>query len=558
MEHTAVLVDRHGLLLDRYEPIRRLGSGAFGTVWLARDTKLDRQVALKRVPVSDPGVAERARREALAAARLQHSSIVSLFECATEEDAVYLISEHVRGGTLAELQEQAALSDRAVIEIGLGLCDALEHAHRRGVVHRDVKPQNVMIADAPAADGSTLAKLTDFGIARLAGDDGLTATGDVVGTLAYMAPEQAEGREANESSDLYSLALCLYEAFSGTNPIRARGAAATARRVGTRLPPLGRLRRDLPLELCAAIDGAVAPDPLERGTVRDLRRALAAAAGSVGDQAGAIAGPALDPLAVALPGRALPMRRRAACAIAAAILCYLGLGSADPPLDPVWLGAAAAALVAALPRAGWVLGALAGCLWLAVDGQPGTAIVVCAALAPVPLVLWRAEWAWSLPGAAPALGVGAVAGIFPLLAGQLPRALDRLALGAAGAWWALLAAPLVADELLAANVPEAGVPWRDSATTAVERVIAPLLGGPELVVCAVWGVAAMVLPWIVRGRNLAYDFVAATAWTATTASATGVCVGAGAPSVAPAAVLAGCGALALAVVRASTGEQDLP
>ena len=122
-----------------------------------------------------------------------------------------------------------------------------------------------------------IAKLTDFGVARLVGDDPLTRTGDVVGTLAYMAPEQAEGEESGAEADLYSLGLVLYEAFTGVNPVRGGGPAATARRLGEPLPPVRRLRRDLPRELCRCPGRGRAPRPDERGSVAGLRAALAEA-----------------------------------------------------------------------------------------------------------------------------------------------------------------------------------------------------------------------------------------------------------------------------------------
>src|SRR5213076_39203 len=122
--------------------------------------------------------------------------------------------------------------DRDVARIGAELCDGLTHAHQRGVVHRDVKPQNVMVVAEPAA-GAGFAKLADFGVAHLAGDEPLTRTGDVVGTLAYMAPEQAEGARVTWEADVYSLALTLYEAWTGVNPVRAASPMGTARRLGT-------------------------------------------------------------------------------------------------------------------------------------------------------------------------------------------------------------------------------------------------------------------------------------------------------------------------------------
>ena len=279
------------LALGRYRLVRRLGAGAFGVVWLAHDERLDRVVAVKRIELHDEHVAARAEREALAAARLQHPGIVALYEAGRDSAAVYLVSEMVRGRTLADLTDVGALSDRDVLRIGAALCDALEHAHTRGVVHRDVKPANIMIPEQPSGEAG-IAKLTDFGVAAITGDEALTRTGDVVGTLAYMAPEQAEGHAADAPADLYALALVLYEALSGVNPVRAPGAAATARRVGTRLPPLARLRRDLPGTVCAAIDRAVLPRPHERGTLAELRAALDSGLDGAGRSPGTVAGPA--------------------------------------------------------------------------------------------------------------------------------------------------------------------------------------------------------------------------------------------------------------------------
>src|SRR5205807_2790490 len=127
--------------------------------------------------------------------------------------------------------------------IGIEMCDALAHAHGQGVVHRDVKPSNVLIAEGMNGATERIAKLTDFGVARVIGGDSLTRTGDVIGTAAYMAPEQAEGREADASADLYSLAVVIYEALTGVNPVSTGSAAQRARRLGAHLPPLRRQRR---------------------------------------------------------------------------------------------------------------------------------------------------------------------------------------------------------------------------------------------------------------------------------------------------------------------------
>jgi eukaryotic-like serine/threonine-protein kinase len=274
------------LILGRYRLERRLGAGGFGVVWLAWDEKLEREVAVKAIPLENGG-GERVEREARAAARLNHPGIVGIYELAHDEHDVYLVSELVRGRTLAELLRAGAVADRDVARIGMALCDALDHAHQRGVIHRDVKPQNVMVVADPAA-GAGFAKLADFGVAHVASGEALTRTGDVVGTLAYMAPEQAEGARTTPASDVYSLALSLYEAWTGSNPVRAGGPAATARRLGRPLPSLAATRRDLPLELCDAIDAALDIDPARRPVPAELRADLAAAERRLQDEGGLV------------------------------------------------------------------------------------------------------------------------------------------------------------------------------------------------------------------------------------------------------------------------------
>ena len=295
------------LVAGRYRLGRRLGSGGFGTVYAAHDERLDRHVALKLIPAHGPAP-ERSQREALAAARLHHPGIVAVYDAGDGDEGRYLVSELVRGRTLDELERDGALSDRDVLRVGLGLAEALGHAHERGVIHRDVKPQNVIVPD----ESHVPAKLTDFGVAHLAGDEPLTRTGDVVGTLAYMAPEQAAGERVDERADLYALALVLYEALAGANPVRGPSPAATARLVGTVLPALRSRRRDLPAELCAALDRALAPDPEARGTLDELADALADALPEVSDDGGTIAPHPLERAA-----RPLPPLGRAAAGLAA-------------------------------------------------------------------------------------------------------------------------------------------------------------------------------------------------------------------------------------------------
>ena len=257
------------LVLDRFLIERRIGSGGFGTVYEAWDGRLERAVAVKAIDQHGAGGESRVLREAQAAARLNHPGIVTLYEMGEEDGNALLVSELVEGDTLAACAAEEALSDREIGEIGADLCEALDHAHSRGVIHRDIKPQNVQVVD-----GQPRAKLMDFGIALVADAAGLTQTGDVVGTLAYMSPEQAEGREAGPEADVYSLALTLYECWSGENPHRRANAVATARSIGRRARPLRRLRPDLPRELTEEIDACLDVRPQHRPSLEELGMAI--------------------------------------------------------------------------------------------------------------------------------------------------------------------------------------------------------------------------------------------------------------------------------------------
>jgi serine/threonine protein kinase len=253
------------LVLNRFLIERRIGSGGFGVVYEAWDGRLERPVAVKAIEQRGEA-GRRVLREAQAAARLNHPGIVTLYELGEEDGNALLVTELVEGSTLARLSHNGNLSDREIGEIGADLCEALDHAHSRGVVHRDIKPQNVQVIE----DSEPRAKLMDFGVAHLADDAPLTAAGDVVGTLAYMSPEQAEGRPAGPEADVYSLALTLYECWSGENPHRRATPAATARAIGSRARRLRRLRPDLPRELTETIDACLAPRPNHRPSLEEL------------------------------------------------------------------------------------------------------------------------------------------------------------------------------------------------------------------------------------------------------------------------------------------------
>jgi len=559
------------LVLARYRLQRRLGAGGMGVVYLARDEHLERDVAVKRISIElDPD--GRGEREALAAARLSHPGIVALYESGRDEQAVYLVSELVVGRTLADLIRAGDLSDADVLRIGVTLCHELEHAHARGVIHRDVKPSNVICPDR-IQDGGGAAKLTDFGIARMADGDVLTRTGDIIGTLAYMAPEQARGQRISGAADVYALGIVLYEGLTGVNPVRAGNPAATARRVGMRLPALQRMRRDLPPDVCRTIDAAVQPDPSARVSVGTLRRALAGAIDEVGDEPGTVAGPH-DPRGLTATRRALPnptrpetsrhladptvdprrvqharrsearaTRRRGTDAtsggplerqrlgLAARLAAGIGSGALagaalaalgpEPPVAISACACAAALSVALLPRAGWLSMALALATWLSL-AQPGAALLVLFAAGPVPLLLARHPATWSAPAIAALLGLAGIAGAWPVLAGQAARWQTRAALGALGGWWLALAETLTSERLLT-GVPRdvlARGEWEASALDGMRDALWPLLTGGALALAALFAVAAAILPLLVRGRSAAIDLVGAAAWAATLAAAT--------------------------------------
>jgi hypothetical protein len=483
------------LVLGRYRLLERLGAGGFGVVWRAHDELLHREVAVKRISLGaggDPIDSERASREALASARLAHPAIVVLHEACAAQDAFYLISELVHGDTLAELIAARTLADEELLEIGLALSGALAHAHARGVFHRDVKPQNVLVPHSPAEPGGA-AKLTDFGGARLAGEEALTRTGDVLGTFAYMAPEQSEGREAAAPADLYALALVLYEALSGANPVRGATPAATVGRIGRPIAPLERRRGDLPRSLTRAIDLALTPVAERRGTLEDLHLAL--------EQA-------LE--------QGLKRGRRGRDRRGGEVAPREEVSDSDG-----WLGVTdqldrEPAARPALPRAVWLGCALSAIAWQVWVGHPGVALLLLAAAAPLVLLPRRCGVAWLLAALAPSLGLAGLAGAFPALAGQRARLSERAALAALGFWWLTLAEPLLDQRLWLGSPVEtpARAVWEGSLSSAATHVVGPALSLSMVAGAGVWAVAAALLPWVVRGRSAILDVAAAAAWSA--------------------------------------------
>jgi len=529
------------VLLGRYRLDERLGAGGFGIVWRAHDQLLHRDVAVKRIWLGPDGDSERASREALASARLAHPAIVALYEACAVDDAFYLISELVEGETLGRLIAADALEDEQVLEIGLALTGALAHAHARGVIHRDIKPQNVLVPNR-ADELRAAAKLTDFGGASLAGEDALTQTGDVLGTLAYMSPEQTEGREVTERSDIYSLALVLYEALCGVNPVRGATPAATARRIGRPLQPLERSRRELPREVTRAIDDALCADADERCTLDELAGAFERALedglrrprwGRAARRTSLQPSPA--PRDRARETRLPPPRAHDQGDVRVLRApeppeAYLLEPEPEPEPDPERErdpeptrrrhGAPR------MPRALWVAAALLGIGSQLVAGRGGVGLLILAALLPVLASPGqrgssRLGFGWLAGALAPILGLAGLAGAYPALAGQAARWRQRAALGALGYWWLTLAEPLLARRLWLGpdpSTPARGV-WEGSITTSATHVIAPALSLGVLFGALLWAAGAIALPLLVRGRNALVDVIAVALWSAAIAAA---------------------------------------
>jgi len=290
------------LVAGRYLLIRPLGRGGMGTVWLGEDQLAGRQVAVKELrppagvsPEEQDVFRRRALTEARSAARLAHPNAVTLYDvipASPADDAVYLIMEYVAGATLAQLvAEQGPLSEPRAAEVALQLLSVLDAAHALGIVHRDIKPSNIMITPAGQV------KLTDFGIAHMAGGTRLTGDG-VLGTPAYMAPEQLQGFDLTPAVDCWALGVTLYDAVTGRNPFDRNTTVATFHAI---------LMADLPPAPCgpplgSVISGLLVRDPVQRMTTERARASLTGTAPLL--PPGGLGVPVLPPLPGAGPGAA--------------------------------------------------------------------------------------------------------------------------------------------------------------------------------------------------------------------------------------------------------------
>jgi serine/threonine protein kinase len=268
----------------RYRLDRRLGAGGMSTVFLALDTVLERRVAVKLLAehlAEDEAFVARFRREALSAAKLQHPNVVQVFDSGKDQDSErhYIVMEFVEGPSCADLiREEKELGIEQAVRYVVDACHGLDYAHRAGVVHRDVKPGNLLIS----TEAGTL-KLADFGIAKAAEQTRITQVGSVLGTAAYLSPEQARGEEAGPASDIYSLGVCAYQFLAGRLPHEYSSLTELAlKQQNDTVEPIVPQRPEVPATLDRAIRVALHADP-ERRYSSALEMAQAVTAGARGE-----------------------------------------------------------------------------------------------------------------------------------------------------------------------------------------------------------------------------------------------------------------------------------
>lgn len=255
------------LIADRYRLVSELGRGAMGVVYATHDLRLERDVALKRM--ADPGqdyqMSMRFKQEAKALAKLNHPNIVQVYDVVSDQGFTWIAMELIKGQELADrITDTGPLPVTDILEIGKQLASAMAYAHSRGVIHRDFKPANVLI------DENGVAKIMDFGMARLAHQSGYTVSGTLIGSTAYMSPEQGEGKTADERSDIYALGMTLYEMATGRVPFEGDTMVSVLVQHATKTPPSPQgVNPTVPQSLDQLILHMIAKEPGQRPTSMD-------------------------------------------------------------------------------------------------------------------------------------------------------------------------------------------------------------------------------------------------------------------------------------------------
>jgi Protein kinase domain len=506
MSRTAAVGAPGSLVLNRYLPVRPLGTGGSGSVWLAREVESGREVALKIVP-REGTAGSRAEREAAAAARLRHPRCLRAHALARDGGHVYIVYEYVSGRTLREAMRAGEINDAAALEAAAQVLEGLAHAHAHGIVHRDVKPANVLLADGHGIS----VKLFDFGLALIHEEEGLTAAGDIPGTLAYISPERLRGEPAGPPADIWAVGVLLWEALAGFHPFWGGTLLDTAKSIERGAPTLREQRPDLPRSVVSCVDRALSVAPGRRPTAAGLAGTLRQVAGELKRR------PARTP-----PGRlrlALPRPRLAVPSLRPALTVALPRGSVAQPVERLLAAAGGGALAgttaAALPffPAAWPLGlagvaagltllseraGLAFCLAVPVLPLGNYAFGLAALYGICALIVLGATWRTPRAGLLVALGAGlgpiGALGLLPVL-GQVVRWPARRAVSVVGS---VFVAAAIGG---AGRVDRLGVPGTNS-LLATGRALVRVLGShPEVAASAgALALGAAVLP-LVRRRG---------------------------------------------------------
>ena len=252
----------NNIICNRYKILDHLGTGGMATVWLGYDTILDRQVAIKtfKIDANDEDAVKRFNREAKAVTSLSHPNIVSIYDVENEGEFYYLILEYVEGMTLKDYMiKNPRIPIETIVHIAKQISAGLSHAHQNGIIHRDIKPQNILMKE------DLTCKITDFGIARAYGDTTLTQTNQMLGTVYYLSPEQARGNVATAQSDIYSLGILIFEMITGQIPFKGESAVAIAlKHLQEELPEIDKYRENVPQSVKNIVLQATMKNPNER------------------------------------------------------------------------------------------------------------------------------------------------------------------------------------------------------------------------------------------------------------------------------------------------------
>ncbi len=482
----------HDLILGRYRPLRPLGSGGMGHVWLARDERSGLDVALKIV-AREGKSGHRAEREARAAAALRHPHCQRILSLARDTGHVYIAYEYVPGRTLREAMRTSELDDRGAIEAAAQIAEALAHAHGKGIVHRDVKPSNVLLAESHDID----VRLLDFGLAQMEEFDTLTALGDIPWTLAYISPERLHGLTATPAADIWGLGVLLWEALAGEHPFWGGDMVETSRRIEQGAPPLESRRPDLSPQILETVASALLVNPKRRPGAERLVQELRSLPKRRRTSKG---GP--TPKAPARARKAAVAERLVPGALAGIASGWVATRLPFYPAHwPLGLAVAAFGLGSAAPRAG-LLFALAVAVLPLANISLGLALVYGALAAGWAVLTWKDARAGLLLATGPLLAPVAALALLPVAA-QFARGRARRALtaGAAVLLAAVVAGLRGATLPFEGSMPPLGLGVAGSTRpAAVAHAIGNQLGAHPIVVieAGVLAIAAAILPHVRR------------------------------------------------------------